>query len=229
VVALLVVAQLALVAAARQGDARPPIAALEPKDDGAADPGFVEFRRRVRQTSRVCTEEALRQVLGSDGSAESATADPGKAEFWRVWGQAPGGLRALCRAIDRAIALGAVREGSGRYCVPYVTCEGGTPDLLPFGRYLMGVSRTVRIRTDPDPSAATLVEAAYPVLIDCSLWRDACHRHRATEPPDGWAGVRLGEVVGFVSSDEIRSQHEAFLRIRRLRVGWRITEVSAAD
>jgi hypothetical protein len=228
-VALLVVAQLALVAAARQGGAPPPIVALEPKDDGAGDASFVEFRRQVRHASRVCSEASLRQVLGSDGSAESRTADPARADFWRVWDQAPGGLRALCRALDRAIALGAVRERPGRYCVPYVTCEGGTPDVLPFGRYLIGVSPTVRIRTDPDPSAATLVEAAYPVLIDCSLWRDACHRHRATEPPDGWAGVRLGAVVGFVSLDEIRSQHEAFLRIRRLRAGWRITEVSAAD
>ena len=216
------------VGATGQGGGPPPVATVQPKDDAARDPGFGRFRAHVREVARTCAEPAVRALLAPAPGTTPDAGDPGTDEFWKTWSGSSAGIGPLCQALERALSLGAVREAADTYCAPYVSCRGGPPDALPFGRYLIGVSARVRVRAAPTPDGEVLAEAPFPVLIDCTLWREAC-QGRATDPPPAWRGVRLRDVVGYASAEDVRNQHEPRVRIRRVGTSWRIIDVASAD
>ncbi|MEO5822501.1 MAG: hypothetical protein ABIT71_18485 [Vicinamibacteraceae bacterium] len=213
---------------AQRSVAPPPILTVAPRDDAASEPGFEQFRHNVAQAVQTCTPESLRSVLAPSAAANDITMPP-SAAFWHYWTvEDEGGLRALCRNLGRAFALGAVRYGEGAFCLPYVGCAGGTPNSLPFGAYFVGVSERVRLRSRPSADADVMVEGSYPVLIDCDTPESPCGNDTG-DAVQGWQRVRLNATVGYVSRDELRDQEEPSVIARRLPVGWRISLIQFAD
>ena len=215
-------------AGAQRSALPPPIQSVAPRDDAANEPSFGQFRQEVARAVQACTPKSLRTVLAPSASADHITVPP-SAAFWRYWTvEDQGGLNALCRTLSRAVALGAVRFGESAYCLPYVACAGGTPNSLPFGEYLIGVSARVQLRSKPSADADVIAEARYPVLVDCDTLESPCGPENA-DNIDGWQRVRLGARVGYVSRDQLRDQEETSVIVRHLPVGWRIELLQFAD
>jgi hypothetical protein len=207
----------------------PAIRVVTPHDDAAGDPGFQAFRARALKAAETCSRESLRDIL-SRVPGTGTMGDPASGAFWHYWTvEDEDGLKGLCRVLSRALQLGAVRWGDDIYCMPYVSCAGGTVHELPFGQYLTGVTDRVEIRSAPSANAELLAAAPYPPLIDCRIWPDSCGPRTTDRPPAGWLRVRLDAHVGYVSVSQIRDQHEPYLQIRRQAGGWRITRVASAD
>jgi hypothetical protein len=211
-----------------QSPSMPPMRTFEPRDDAANDAGFTRFRQDVRRAAEVCTEASLRRILAPTAPGNHVTMPPSRA-FWHYWKVEDGsGLPGLCRILDRAMALGAVREEDGVYCAPYVSCHGAMPRELPMGEYLIGVVERVEIRSRPSAMATVLAQARYPVLVNCRSGHEPCGRWGGVLP-DGWRHVRLDATVGYVTDAQLDDQIEPSLTIRRLRVGWRVTAFAFYD
>ncbi len=211
-----------------QSPSTPPVRTIEPRDDAAAEPGFAQFRADVRRAAAACSEASLRRILAPTADGNSPGFPPSRA-FWRYWKVQDGsGLPGLCAVFDRAMTLGAVSQGPGIYCVPYVSCDGGVPDEFPVGVYLIGVVERVEIRSRPSAMASLLAQARYPVLVNCHSGDEPCGRSRG-DPPDGWWLARIDGTVGYVSDAQVRDQVDPRLIIRRLRIGWRITAMEFYD
>ena len=197
--AAVVLGVVAWAAGAQRSAGPPPIQTVEPRDDAAREPGFEQFRQDVARAVHTCTTASLRTVLAPSAVADHITTPPSPA-FWRYWTvDDEGGLAALCRTVSRAVALGAVRYGEGSFCLPYVACAGGAPDVLPFGAYIIGVSERVQLRSKPSAEADVVSEARYPVLVDCDTPEAPCGT--AAADVQGWQRVRLGSIVGYVSRE----------------------------
>jgi len=211
-----------------QSSFSPPVRTVEPKDDAAQEPGFVQFRQDVRRAAAECSETSLRRILAPTAPRNDFHMPPSRA-FWRSWREDEDGLPGLCRILDRAIVLGGVSYGDRVYCVPYFSCAGGAPtELEELGVYLVGVVERVEIRARPSAMAAVVAHARYPVLIDCRGPYERCGRS-LEDPPEGWWLARVDRTIGYVADAQVRHQLEPRLIVRRLPVGWRITAMEFYD
>ena len=193
---------------------------LPPVDEGAQDPSFAEFRRRLLSAIERRDVAFLRSVLAPEVEFSFGAA-PDREGFVRRWKLDDGG-GGIWQELGEALRLGGTFSGGGAsprtFTAPYV-----------FGRLTRAdegaiLRAGVPVRARPSAGAAVVANLLYDVVTIVGWTAPAAARERR------WAHVRLADGTrGWVHGPDIRSPLDYRAIFQMIDGSWRMVVFIAGD
>jgi hypothetical protein len=196
-----------------------------PRDEGAADPGWIRFRDRLLTALQQRDRKFVLSVI--DRNVRNGLERPrGLEEFRRQWDpEADDGplWRELARALQLPSAWYRHDQMPRSLCAPYVLPQW-PGDIDPHSHGAITVRQT-EVRSEPSGDAGIRARLGH-VIVGVADWevadRDPASRQK-------WVLIRLRDgSAGYVPEEHIRSPIEQLACFRRTEAGWRLTSFLAA-
>jgi hypothetical protein len=196
-----------------------------PRDEGAADAGWVRFRDRLLTAVQQRDRKFVLGVI--DRNVRNGLEQPrGLDEFRRQWdtdAEDSPLWRELARALQLPSAWYRHEQMPRSLCAPYVLPQW-PGDVDPHAHGAITVRET-DVRSEPSGTAAIRARTGH-VIVAVADWEVA---DRDPGSRQKWVLVRLHDGnPGFVAEEHIRSPIEQLACFRRTEAGWRLTSFLAA-
>jgi SH3 domain-containing protein len=212
---LLATGLLALQIGASAAGQTPTPRRLQPVDEAASDPSFLEFRHRLMAALEKRDRTFVESIAAPDIFV-SFGPDSGIAEFRRQWNLADPG-DPFWPTMQRTLALGGQFRGP-RFCAPYVYTA--FPDDLDAFDYYAVTTTAAPVRSAPDASASVLETLSYSIVRVLRTRRVGI----------GWVVVQLNDGrTGYVTSGEVRSPVDYRACFAKVGGAWKLTVFVAGD
>src|SRR5262245_7375220 len=169
---------------------------LMPADEAVRRPDFFALRAQLQAAIARHDVAALLEVVDPK-IKNSFGGDDGIEEFKRMW-RINDSDSELWQELGAVLALGGTFEGEDRFMAPYTFSRW--PDQADSFEHVAVIGTNVRIRTAPNPDAATINQASFSIL---KLAGESQQRDWRREQ---WTAIELeGGRKGYIATKFIRS------------------------
>lgn len=163
---------------------------LLPVDEAAKNPGFLEFRNRLKAIVARRDTKALLENVHPDIRA-SFGSDNGIRAFREMW-KLDRPDSTLWKELGTVLDLGGSFDGPDSFTAPYVFSRW--PNNVDSFEFMAVVGRTVRIRTAPGLDAPVLASVSHAIL----------EGDRDGKSTEEWIAVKHKGRHAFISSRYVR-------------------------
>lgn len=199
------------------------VMALPPADEGAADPSWASFKKRLLEA---LDKRDTKFVLGilDKNLRNSVDGTRGIAEFKKLW-DFDAEDSSLWRELKAALFLGGayrkLEKGLAEFCAPYVLPKW--PDDIDPHTHGAIIAKDVLAKSGPSSASATLHTLAYDI-VGVADWDVA---DEVTDVKQRWVKIKIKDGEGFVPEEQIRSPIEHTACFVKTAGGWRLTALGA--
>jgi len=192
--------------------------ALEPVDEGARDPSWVNFRKRLLTALEKRDRKYVVSILHPRvrGGMEGGR---GPADFRKQW-ELDSDASPLWQELPAALYLGTAwskrEKAATELCAPYVAINW-PQDVDAFAGGAL-VSKEVLVKSAPSAESGTVATLSYSVVevIDWEV------NDQSAGARQKWVKIRLTGGEGYVPEEQIRSPIEHTACFVRTEGGWRL-------
>lgn len=186
-----------------------------PVDESDRDPGFAAMRRGLQAAVSARDARGVAVFFAADAVLDfGGAAGPGEL-VRRLRDPATG--PALWEELETVLELGAIQQGPGRFCMPYVWCAERIAARVEDGMTAWVVVADASLRAAPAADAEPVEPLRYDVLEILGF-------------TGRWARVRsLAGEDAWLHRSQYRTPYDHRVLVRRVDGRWQVTAFVAGD
>lgn len=186
-----------------------------PVDESGRDPGFAAMRRGLLAAVMARDARGVAVFFAADATLDFGGGS-GPGELVRRLGDPTLGPD-LWAELETILSLGAVQQGAGRFCMPYVWCAERVAEQVGDGMTAWVVAADAVLLAAPDADAEPVEPLRYDVLEILGF-------------TGRWARVRsLAGEDAWLHRSQYRTPYDHRILVRRVDGRWQVTAFVAGD